>query len=120
MKKILFVAFALILFVACRADDADDYLYSYDEGEELVYEEDLAEDAYDAYDTTDASPYELCDCGWVYAHEVSRRPTPPMNIHEIFAIWQGMDYEFPMAEHEANIAEFVRDFENIHTATEIQ
>ena len=116
MKKILPVLFVVLLFVACRGDDAEDYSYSYDNGEEIVYGEIPYEDA---YDTTDTSPYELCYCGEAYVHEL-RLPTPPMNIHEIFAPWQGHDYGFPHELHEANIAEFVRDFENVHTATEIQ
>lgn len=61
----------------------------------------------------------LChECG--YVHEPLREPTPPLNIHELFAPWQGQDADFPQAEHEANVAEFVRGFDNVHTATYIQ
>jgi len=65
--------------------------------------------------------YELCpDCGMHYVHELLRQPTPPMNIHEMFALWQGVDADFPQEEHEANIAKFVRDFENVYTVTYAQ
>ena len=49
--------------------------------------------------------YELCWCEEHYAHESLRRPTPPMNMHEILG----------RQEHDAMVADFVRDFETIHT-----
>ena len=70
-------------------------------------------------ETPDA--YELCTyCGDHYIHEPLRQPTPPLNIHEILAPWQGLGADFPHEEHEATIAEFVRDFEHVHTVTYIQ
>jgi hypothetical protein len=65
---------------------------------------------------------ERCACGEDYADEVRRRPTPPMNIHEIFPVWQGPDADFPHEEHEANIAEFLYrfGFENVRTVTYTQ
>ena len=73
----------------------------------------------DGYDYG-SDEYELCYCGEHYVHEDLRQAPPPMNIHAIFAPWQGPDGVFPKEEHEANVAEFVRDFENVHTVTYIQ
>ena len=64
---------------------------------------------------------ELCPCGEHYRHEQLRQPTPPINIHEIFAPWLGdWDEDFPQEEHDANIANFVWRFENIHMVTYTQ
>ena len=43
-----------------------------------------------------------CDCGWDFAHETMRRPTPPINIHD------------------PNDGELLRDFDNTHTFTYIE
>ncbi|MCL2353310.1 MAG: hypothetical protein FWC69_01620 [Defluviitaleaceae bacterium] len=98
-------ATALFALTACGGDDYDCYIYENGYGEEqnggvLIgdYEE--------------ICPY----CG-EYAHGSLRQPTPPMHIHEIFAPWQGPDAPFPQEEHDANIAAFVADFENVHTVT---
>lgn len=64
---------------------------------------------------------EICPfCLSHYVDEPLRQPTPPMNIHEIHPIWLGWDELFPRKEHEAKVAEFTRNFENVHTATYIQ
>ena len=59
--------------------------------------------------------YERCVCGEHYTHEPIRYP--PMNIHEMFAPWQGRDADFPYKEHHARVADFVCGFDNVHTAT---
>ena len=65
--------------------------------------------------------YELCPyCGEHYVHEPLRQPTSPLNIHEVLVPWQGPDADFPQEEHEANVAEFVYGFENVHTVTYVQ
>jgi len=59
----------------------------------------------------------LCECGEHYISDPLRQPTPPINIHEMFALWQT---ENAQEVHADNVSEFTRDFENIHTLTYTQ
>ena len=59
---------------------------------------------------------ELCECGIHYVNEHFRYSTPPINIHEIISPWD-FYVEFPYTKHNAMVADFVRDFENVYTAT---
>jgi len=59
----------------------------------------------------------LCECGEHYISDQLRQPTPPLNMHEMFAT---LEIENPHEKHAANITEFTRNFENVYTATYTQ
>lgn len=88
---------AMVLMVSCQSDN----------DQPLEYYED------EAY-------VELCPFCGEYAHKPIRQPTPPMNIHEIFSPWQGLDSPFPKEGHDARVTDFVAGFENVHTVTYTQ
>ena len=61
----------------------------------------------------------ICYCGMkTYYHEGARRPTPPLNIHQlrefslVYGLWEAAD---PAAD-----AEFLSAFENVHEFTYLQ
>jgi len=63
----------------------------------------------------------LCpDCGLHYTDQGLRLESPPMNIHEIFAVWHGDDVGFDYEKHVADVDRFVRGFDNVHRAEHVQ
>ena len=110
MFKLVVVLIFVLFFVACGSEESFETTGYEPQPQEI------------AGDEPPSSIYELCSICNHY-HEPLRQPTPPINIYEGFALWQGADSTFPQEEHDANIAAFstsVHDFENIHSVTYTQ
>ena len=82
-----------------------DYRYTAHNQNEAAFHGSIAQtsEATAAEAEFDENSYERCYCGDMYLHETGRWPTPPLNIEE-----RGID------------AEFLSEFENVHTFTYLQ